>query len=84
MYDSRFVKTKGSLHLVIGDLSRNFGDVLVEHAAHVFIIAEDEGLVGIESTGDYVLCVLSRKLLGLLGFKLVFKEKLFVVWWDSM
>ena len=84
IFDSRFVEAKGGLHLVVGDLSGDFGDVLVEHATHVFVVAEDEGLLEIKSTSDDVLCILPRKLLGLLGLKLVLEEELFVVWWGSL
>lgn len=78
-YDSRFVESKGGFHLVIGDLPRDLGDILVEHATHVLVIAEDERLFEIEATCNDILGVLSRELLGLLGFELMLEQELFVV-----
>lgn len=78
-YNSRFVEPKGSLHLVVGNLPRNLGNILVEHATHVLVVAEDERLLEIEPTGDNVLGVLSRELLGLLGLEFVLEQELFII-----
>src|SRR5436305_7770922 len=60
MANERFRKPKNRLTLVGGHASRNLDDVLVESTAHELEIAEDEGLLRIESAGDDVLRVVLR------------------------
>ena len=77
--DARIGEAKGAFDLVEWDLPGDARDVLVEHAAHVVIIAEDERLLGPKANGDDVFCVLPCELLCLLNLELVFDEELLVI-----
>lgn len=69
----RFVKTEGSLDLVIANLAGNLGDVFVESTAHISIITEYESPFNVKATRNDIFCVLSRELASLVWFKLVLK-----------
>lgn len=75
----RVVEAEGGFRLAVCYLARDLGDVLVEGAADVGVVAEDEGSREIESDGDNVAGVFSREPLRLLDFELMFEQELFVV-----
>ena len=76
---SRVVEPKRRLGLVDRDLARDLGDVAVERAADVVVVAEDERLLEAEADGDDVARVALRELVRLLGLELVLEQELFVV-----
>ena len=55
--DVRVAKAKCGLGLADRDLTRNFGDVLVERAADVVVVAKNERLFGLESDGNNIFRV---------------------------
>jgi hypothetical protein len=65
--------------LAVRDLARDLGDVAVERAADVIVVAEDERLLTLEADCDDVLGVLDRKRLGLLDLERRLEQELFVV-----
>ena len=48
----RVAEAEGGFGLVDGDLARDLGDVAVEGAADVVVVAKDERLFGLEAYGD--------------------------------
>lgn len=62
----RLVKSKGRFDLVKRNLPRDLGCVPIESSAHVLIIAENKCPFEIETAGDNIPSILSRKFYGLL------------------
>ena len=65
----RVTKSESCLSLAQSDLSRYLRHVAIEGTANKIIIAEDEGLLYIETDGDDVLGVLFRKFVSLFDFE---------------
>ena len=62
----RLGKSKGCFDLVKRNLPGDLGCVPIESSAHVLIIAENKCAFEIETTGDDIPSILSRKFHGLL------------------
>jgi hypothetical protein len=75
----RIVESKGRLGLIIRDLPTYPRHILVERAANLIVVGEDERLLKIKADGYNILCVLDGESFCLFDFKLVFEEELFVV-----
>ena len=75
----RIVETESRFSLRDRDLTRDFGDVLVELSPDIIVVAEDESLLQLEPDGNNVFGVLLRESVGLVDFELVFEEELLVI-----
>lgn len=76
----RVGKSKGGFCLAVCDLARYFGDVLVEWAAHVFVVAEDKRFGHVEAESDDIFGVHPRKLLGLFDLEFMLEKELLIIW----
>jgi len=75
----RICETKSRFRLTTRNLSGNLGDIVVERSADIIKIAENEGLLEVESDSDDISCVLHRKGARLLDLELVLEQELLVV-----
>lgn len=65
--------------MIIGNLTGDLDDVVVEDAADKVKVAEYERFLEIEADGDDVFGVASRELFHILYLELVLEQELFVV-----
>jgi len=73
------VETEGATNLVVGDELGEFPGVHEDMVGDVFEIAEDEGLLDVESEGDKILCVFQTVFVRLFKSERVLEQGLFVV-----
>ena len=77
--DARIVKAEGRLCLVVCDLARDFGDILIEWATNICVVAEDERLFEIEANSDDISGIEPRKLFHLNDLELMLEQEFFIV-----
>ena len=75
----RIVETESRFRLIDGNLAGDLGDVLVEGAANVVVVAEDEGLLDVKPDSDDVSRIPSCEFIRLLRLQLVLEEEFLIV-----
>lgn len=65
--------------MVVTDLTRDSGDVFVERATHVCVVAEDECPLYIKTTSNNVLRVFPREFASLVWLEFMLEEEFLIV-----
>ena len=61
------------------DVLRDSGHIAVECSSHIVVVAENESLLGVESYGNDILCVILRVLCDILNCSLWAAEDVFLI-----